>query len=351
MATKKNLVFVVLLAVSVQVLPAQWKDDVAGIFRGTRDFQSIVNLVLPQLDKMDAADKPDASGLLAFCFNKLNDKTNEIKWIAEYFETYRAGDSGYAFIDLVGQAEVIAFLSRWKGRYPFVPEIALIAGVGGNPIIIQGILPLGFDLTADAYYKFSEGSTVLKAGLFKSGANILSLDANDLFLKPGRHTYFLELKAGELVLKKELDLDIEVSSPWTEPKAPSLKRKPVSYRLSMYVGGELVMASQKMENAVPLKLDVKPNQNPWGYKPDYYVTRNNPGTNNYFSISTAIEVLYQLFKALLKKKDAKAEPPKIQLVQEMTISNKQKDTDGNDRETKVSIKLKTKNLPYVLNVP
>jgi hypothetical protein len=350
MAIKKNLGFVVLLAVSVQALPAQWKDDTAGIFRGTRDFKSIVDLVLPQLDKMDAADKPDASGLLAFCFNKLNDKTNEIKWIAEYFETYRAGDSGYAFIDLVGQAEVIAFLSRWKGRYPFVPEIALIAGVGGNPIIIQGILPLGFDLTADAYYKFSEGSTVLKAGLFKSGANILSLDANDLFLRPGRRTYFLELKAGELILKKEIDLDIEVSSPWNEPKAPSLKRKPVSYRLSMYVGGELVMASQKMENAVPLKLDVKPNQNPFGYKPDYYVTRNNPGTN-YFSIFSAIGVLYQLLKDLLKKKDAKAEPPKIQLVQEMTISNKQKDTDGNDRETKVSIKLKTKNLPYVLSVP
>jgi hypothetical protein len=350
MAIKKNLAFVLLLAVSVRALPAQWKDDVAGIFRGTRDYKGIVESVMARLDKMDAADKPDASGLLAFCFNKLNDKTNEIKWIAEYFETYRAGDSGYAFIDLVGQAEVIAFLSRWKGRYPFVPEIALIAGVEGNPIIIQGILPLGFELTADAYYKFSEGSTVIKAGLFKSGPNILSLDANDLFLRPGKRTYFLELKAGELILKKEIDLDIEVSSPWNEPKAPTLKRQPLYYRLSLYIGGELVMASQKTENAVPLKLDVKPNQNPFGYKPDYYVTRNNPGTN-YFSIFSAIGLLYQLFKDLLKKKDAKAEPPKIQLVQEMTISNKQKDTDGNDRETKVSIKLKTKNLPYVLSVP
>lgn len=350
MAIKKNIVLIVLLAVSAQVLPAQWKDDVAGIFRGTRDYKSIVELILARLDKMDAADKPDASGLLAFCFNKLNDKTNEVKWIAEYFETYRAGDSGYAFLDLVGQAEVIGYVSQWRGRYPFVPEIALIAGIGDSPIIIQGILPLGFDLTADAYYKFSEGSNVLKAGLFKSGPNILSLDANDLFLRPGKRTYFLELKAGELILKKEIDLDIEVSSPRIEPKAPSLKRQPLYYKLSMYVGGDLVMASQKMENAVPLKLDVKPNQNPFGYKPDYYVTRNNPG-GNFLSISDAINVIYQLFKALLKKKDGKAEPPKIQLVQEMTISNKQKDTDGNDRETKVTIKLKTKNLPYVLSVP
>jgi hypothetical protein len=350
MAIKKKFAFILLLAVSVQALPAQWKDDVAGIFRGTRDYKGLAELILAKLDKMEAADKPDASGLLAFCFNKLNDKTDEIKWIAEYFETYRSGDSGFAFIDLVGQAEVIAYLSRWKSRYPFVPEIALIAGVGGNPIIIQGILPLGFDLTADAYYKFSEGSTVLKAGLFKSGPNILSLDANDLFLRPGRRSYFLELKAGELILKKEIDLDIEVSAPWNESKAPPFKRQPIYYKLSMYVGGELVMASQKTENAVPLKLDVKPNQNPFGYKPDYYVTRNNPGTN-YFSILDAIGVLYQLFKDLLKKKDNKTEPPKIQLVQEMTISNKQKDTDGNDRETKVSIKLKTKNLPYVLSVP
>jgi len=350
MAIKKNFAFIILLAVSAQVLPAQWKDDVAGIFRGTRDYKSIAELVLARLAKMDAADKPDASGLLAFCFNKLNDKTNEVKWIVEYFETYRAADSGYAFLDLVAQAEVIGTISQWRSRYPFVPEIALIAGIGDTPIIIQGILPLGFDLTADAYFKFFEGSNVLKAGLFKSGPNILSLDANDLFLRPGKRTYFLELKAGELILKKEIDLEIDVSSPRVEPVAPSLKRQPLYYKLSMYVGGELVMASQKTENAVPLKLDVRPNQNPFGYKPDYYVTRNNPG-GNFLSIFDAIGVLYQLLKDLFKKKDGKAEPPKIQLVQEMTISNKQKDADGNDRETKVSIKLKTKNLPYVLSVP
>lgn len=350
MAIKKNFILIVLLAVCVQVLPAQWKDEVADIFRKSREYKSIAEWVLARLDKMDAADKPDASGLMAFCFNKLNDRAAEIKWIAEYFESYHAEDSGYAFLDLVSQAEVIAFLSRWKGRYPFIPEIALIAGVEGNPIVIQGILPLGFDLRADAYYKFYEGSTVLKAGLFKSGPNILSLDANDLFLRPGKRAYFLELKSGELILRKEIDLDIEVFAPWTSQKAPTFKREPTHYKLSMYVGGDLVMFSQKTENPVPLKMDVQPNQNPFGYKPDYYVTRNNPGMN-FISIFDAIGVLYQLLKDLFKKKDGKAEPPKIQIVQEMTISNRQKDADGNDRETKVSIKLKTKNLPYVLSVP
>ncbi len=350
MAIKKYCIFLVLLAVSVRVLPAQWKDDVAGLFREKRDYRAILQSLLPVFEKMDVADKPDASGLLAFCFNKLNDQANEVKWVAEYFETYRATDSGYAFLDLVSQAEVLAFLSRWRVRYPYIPEIALIAGIGGNPIIVQGILPLGFDLSADAYYKLSEGSTVLKAGLFKSGPNILSLDATDLFLGPGRRIYILELKAAELIVKKEIALDIEVSWPKVESKVPSLKRQSISYKLFLYVGDELVMSSQKTESPIPLNLDLKPNQNPFGFKPDYYVTRNNPGTN-YISIFSAIGVLYQLLKDLLKKKDAKAEPPKIQLVQEMTISNKQKDADGNDRETKVSIKLKTRNLPYVLSAP
>jgi len=349
MAIKKGLVFIVWLAICVQLLSAQWKDDVAGIFRGTRDYKGVMDLVLAQLEKIDAADKPDATGLLAFCFNKLNDRTNEVKWITEYFETHRALDSGYAYLDLISQAEVVAFLSRWKSQYPFVPEIALIAGVEGNPIIIQGILPLVLDLTSDALYKFYEGSSILKAGLLKSGPNILSLDANELFLTPGRHTFFLELKSGPLVLKKEIALDIAVYSPFTEHAAPTVKRVPVTYKLSMYVGGELLMFSQKTEYPVPPKLDTKPNQNPFGFKPDYYVNRDKPGMNS-FSILSAVALIYQLLKDLMKKKDSKGEP-KIQKVQEMTISYKQKDSEGNDRETKVSIKLKTKNLPYVLTVP
>lgn len=343
MAAKKNFILVVWLAACVQVLPAQWKDEVAGIFRGTRDYRAAAEWLLTRLEKMDAADKPDAAGLLAFCYNRRSDPTNEIKWVGEYFETYRSEDSGYAYLDLISQAEVVAFLSQWKSRYPFVPEIAMIAGVGDNPIVIQGILPLVVDITCDALYKFSDERSVLKAGLFKAGPNILSLDSNDLFLRPGHRTFFLELKSEKFILKKEIDLDITVQAPFAEPEKKPVKRTPVSYKLSLYVGGQLLMSSQKTEYPVSLNVETQANQNPFGYKPDYYVNRDKPGINS-VSILSAVALLYQLVKDLMKKKDSKAEPAKIQKVQDMTISYKQKDADGNDRETKVSIKLKTKNV-------
>jgi len=343
MAAKKSLVFVLWFAVCVQVLPAQWKDEVAGILRGTRDYRAAVDLLLARLEKMDAADKPDAAGLLAFCYSRRNDSANETRWIGEYFETYRSEDSGFAYLDLISQAEAVAFLSQWKSRYPFIPELAMIAGVGDNPIVIQGILPLVVDITCDALFKFSDESSILKAGLFKAGPNILSLDANDLFLRPGHRTFFLELKAERFMLRKEIDLDVTVQAPFAETKKTPVKRTPVTYRLSLYVGDELLMTSQKTEYPVSLKVDTQANQNPFGFKPDYYVNRDKPGINS-VSILSAVALLYQLVQDLMKKKDSKAEPPKIKKVQEMTISYKQKDSEGNDRETKISLKLKTKNV-------
>lgn len=54
----------------------------------------------------------------------------------------------------------------------------------------------------------------------------------------------------------------------------------------------------------------------------------------------------------MKKKDNKdAQPPKIQTVQDLSLVFKPKDSAGRDREIKVSIKLRTKNLPYVLSLP
>jgi hypothetical protein len=240
-------------------------------------------------------------------------------------------------------------------RYPYVSEISLVKGVGHEVIIPQGLMPIVIDISGEAYYKFSLGGNVLEAGQFKSGFNVLGLDATELFLNPGRRTYLLELKSGNLVLKKEIDLDVEVTSPLSLPKpAPSLARgRRVEFSLSMYVGGELVMTSRKTETPVSWKLDVPVNTLTWGWKPDYWINRDKPDPmRNSIDIVSAVSAIYNLLKELFKKKNTNdPDPPKIQTVQDLSLVFPQKDPEGKDREMRVSIRLRSKNLPYVLSPP
>jgi len=339
-------------------LSAQWRGDVARLFLKAPDHKAISERILQEYDGLESLqDKADAAGILAFCFGHLNDSANETRWIVEYFETGKGKDSGYAFLDLVHQADVIGWLNDWRSRYPLVTEIALIRGVGDQSIIPQGILPLVVEISTDAFYKFSRGTSVLEGGQFKSGFNIIALDANELFLNSGSRVYVLELKSGRLILKKEISLEIEVTSPRSAipPSSPRPSFGPstsITYTLAMYIGGELVMTSTKVEKPVSLALNIKPSGNPYGFSPDYILKKDQPGIYNSFSIFSAIGLLYSLLKDLFTKKGKKdVEPPRIELVKDMSLVFKQRDMAGRSWETKVGVKLRTKNLPYVLSVP
>lgn len=353
MAIKRSFLFLLMAALTAGGLAAQWRDDVARLFSRGKNYKAVAEAVLPAYDTLEAADKPDAAAILAFSYARQNDIPNETRWIVEYFETGRAKDSGFVFLDFLNQTDIIGYLNVWKMRYPFVSEIALVKGVGNEVIIPQGLMPIVVDVSGEAYYKFSLGANVLEAGQFKSGFNVLGLDASELFLNPGRRTYLLELKAGNLVLKKEIDLDVEVTSPLSLPKpAPSAARgRPIEFSLSMYVGGELVMTSRKTETPVSWKLNVPVNTLTWGWNPDYWINRDKPDPmRNSIDIVRAVSAIYNLLKDLLKKKDD-PEPPKIQTVQDLSLVFPQKDPEGKDREMRVSIRLRSKNLPYVLNAP
>jgi len=355
MAIKKTILILLLLVLPVRALQAQWRNDVAELFNKGRDYKAISEYLLQNFNKLETViDKADAAGILAYCFSRLNDSGRETSWIVEYFDSFGAKDSGFAFLDLLSQADLIGWLNTWKSRYPFISEIALIKGIGDQIIMPAGILPLAIEITNEAYYKFSSRTRLLEAGQFKSGFNVIALDANELFISSGKRTYLLEVKSGALVLNKEIALEVEVSSPWkAAPKTGPQTTRPIEYKLSIYVGGELVMSSQKAEYPLAWKLDVQPSNTPYGFSPDYYAKRNEPNPMmNSIPIFEAIAAIYSLLKDLLKKRDKKeVEPPKIQTVQDLSLVFKQRDEYGRNQEMKISLKLRTKNLPYVLSVP
>ena len=173
----------------------------------------------PRADIADV-EKGDAAALLAFCSARRGDPQAETRWIVDYFDTYRAADCGFVFLDLITQSDVIGYLNGWRVKYPWIRGISLIKGVGDDVIMPEGILPLAIEMANPGYYKFSENGNVIKAGLFNPGFNVIALDANALFLASGRHTYRLEVRSADLILTREIALDVDVPGP--APAGPAV---------------------------------------------------------------------------------------------------------------------------------
>lgn len=362
MAIRRFVLVPALLLLGAGLVRADWRSDTAQLFRKGNEFPAIARLlsdVYPGLSGLQ--DRSDASAILSYCAFKEGDGPVETRWIIEYFETCRMSDTGFAFLDLASQSDVIGWLNGWRSRFPYVVDISLIRGIGDQPVIPEGILPIVIEMGADALYKFSRNGSVLEGGEFKSGFNVIALDSNELFLNPGTRVYLLEVKADRLELKKEVNLDIRVTSPpRTEQMSPAAPlsqmaqggAQTISYSLSLYIGGELVLESRKTETPPNLAMGIKPSNNPYGYRPDWVLRRDQPNPMNSFSIFQALGMVYSLLKDLFKKRGKKdVEPPKIETVHDLSMAYKQKDVYGRTQETKIVMKIQAKSLPYVINGP
>ena len=362
-AVKKALVLLGVAALLGGALQAQtdWHEEAAQALT-KKTYGSLLENLGGRYTGLEAGQKADAAAILAYCAKKTGDETAEMRWLVDYFDVQNAKDSGFVFLDFSVQTDVLGFLNEWKLRFPWVTSIALVKGVGDDVIIPQGILPLVIEIQNRAYYKFSEGSTVVKGGEFLPGFNVIGLDANLLFAHSGKRVYFLELKSGPLILKKQIDLDVNVD--WPAPpvaETPAIPQEiPAGtappgqvreYQLSMYVGGDLVMTSTKTETIRPLFLGLPLSNNPAFLKPDYYTKRGDPWLSpnfNTFSIIDAIGLLYKALKDLWgKKKGQNVEPPRIQTVQDLSLKFRTRNASGYESELKVELNLWTTNLPYI----
>jgi hypothetical protein len=353
-AIKRALVAVLAAAALAPAAFAQWREEAAKLIGSDKQYVKAGEAIQRRWADIADIEKGDAAALLAFCANRAGDGTAEIHWIVEYFETYLTKDSGFAFLDLITQSDVIGFLNGWRLKFPWVSGISLIKGVGDEIIMPEGIVPLVVEATNAALYKFSENGNILKAGVLNPGFNIIGLDANTLFLSSGRRLFTLEVRSVNLILTKEITLDIDVSSARPKPVLQSQAQtgRPLEYRLTLYIDGKPIWTNQKTIRTIPLKIDVKPSNLKYGFKPDYMLNRDKPDPFNSIDIVQAISVLYKLLKDLLtKRKDKNAPPPRIETVQDLVLNFNSKDFDGLEYVTKVLMKLNVKNLPFKTFVP
>jgi hypothetical protein len=200
-------------------------------------------------------------------------------------------------------------------------------------------LVIGIDLAESAYYKLSEKQNVVKGGLFKRGINFIEIDAKELFNVSGTHLYALDLKMGDLVLSEKIEIDIQLDSEDADAQAKDQVKDP-EYKLSMFIGNQLILSSKKfLPKDVQFKVEKPPL--PENYGPFYEVRGKdqNPMQNS-FSIIDAVGTALGLVKKMIDKKRMRKTKPLLKKYRQLTLTFIKRDSEGVNREIHAVVTLK-----------
>ncbi|MFP4081626.1 MAG: hypothetical protein ACLFVG_02600 [Candidatus Aminicenantes bacterium] len=236
---------------------------------------------------------------------------------------------------------VTSFGVYGEGELLWISEIGLVKSeIYDSPTPPPKIL-IAVEMETDAYYKLSDRKGVLKGGLFNKGFNMLSIQADDLFRRPGSYVYYLDLKKGQAVLKKEIELDIQWNT-YPIIRRPEKETENPEYRLSMYIGDELVYSSRKLP---PRDISLKIDNPPWpdSFSPHDPVHRTDQVTNS-FSVFSALGLAYDLIKKLTGEKSDESPVPPVQKYKQITTTFLKENPEGAVQEVKAIITLNARDI-------
>lgn len=236
----------------------------------------------------------------------------------------------------------LSLSSFGESSFPLVTDIGFVGKETRKGFDPPDKLMIGLELSRSAYYKFADDKSVIKGGLLKKGLNLIDVKTGDLFTESGVHKYFLDLKAGDLTLRKEIEIDIQVDSAAEEPERQSqVYHNTPGYELSMFVGDRLIVSGQK-SSLRELKMNIEKPPLPAGYGPFYEVEKEfKTPLRNSISIIDMAALTYSMIKKLIdKKKMAKTEKV-VQIHQQLTATFLRRDSEGAAREVQAVITLRS----------
>ncbi|MEE9502765.1 MAG: hypothetical protein V3V48_11875 [Candidatus Aminicenantaceae bacterium] len=221
---------------------------------------------------------------------------------------------------------------------PVVLEIGLIDSDSYRGTSPPARLIVGLELSQDALYKLIHNKATFKGGRFLKGFNSFSLETDKFFESSGIHTYILELKVENRIIRQEFEIAVEMEdqSPRVTEETPAENKE---YSVLMYIGDQLVASSNKLPTSEPSKkIEVPPPPyqiNPYASaaEPDYNVT----GVPIF---ATAI-ALYQTIKDLTAKKDKDVRPQPIRKKSLVTSTFLRSSPDGQVYKVNATIELRT----------
>lgn len=327
-----------------------WRADLAGYFGEEKpvDYGGAIHFLKGQIDSLSDEDKPVACGILAYLYGRLGDRENEYQRLGEYFEKYGASGMGYSFLPLSPRNSVLRYLRDWQLRYPWVLKIGFVSPGGpaqtapaANP---PETILLGIEMASDVYYKLTDGENILKGGQFHRGFNSVALQAKKLFREPAAFPYVLEFKAGDLIVRRELVVGVQMEYQGILG-GPASAAKNDEFILEMFFGQELLASSRKtVISTKDLGIEVPPpsgKYDPFG--PGY---QNDPKIPNSIPIMAIPAAILEAIKALKKKDEVEPVPP-VELKPDILYPFRRSNAGGSMVEVRARVSLGLREMRFL----
>ncbi len=332
---------------------ADRKADISSYFN-SKNYSGAVDYLKNNFGSNSEITLSIFSGLLAFSYNRLNYKNEEYKWISEYFENYPGDENKFSFLGENPFKEIRSYLSSWKNKYPLITEVSLIEEKSSNESALPSQLKIGVNISNEAFYNFSDKNNTIQAGLFRKGLNLLGLKLSPLLENSSLHSYFLDLKADDLILKKEIGINIELESGMGRGKIEN--GNPTNeFIVSMQVGDKLFVTGKgNLEKffSIDVKKLLEPHLSKYSkeikemYNP--LPSKYRSGSQNQSNISTEIFRVdlidvYNALKQYRNKEKSEKISKELKKISQIEITFKN-NTEKGEKEVRAVIYVKVKHL-------
>lgn len=350
---KRRRLFIIGLFFPLFFLPLygqleDWRTTVASFFLNQTDVSEVTAYLESRFSSLASDDQASAALLLAYSWNKVNDRSKAYTWLAHFFEDYRGEGAFIDFLPRSTQNEVWAYLRQWQSRYPLVSDLSFLMPAEAPPSLSPpDRFVLAVEMTNGAFFKLTTEGETIKAGLLQRGLNTLSLESSPLIRQTGTHTFFLDLKADDLIIRREITIEVSLSSELLLNNLPQadLSRR---YRVSLFFGDRLLAQSQStIKLTPPIQLTLPPADGRFSpYGPVHPSDQRDPNTIG-VSILSLPSVLAQLFKDYKTKREEKERVPPPEIKKEVQVVYLNQTSRGLEKMM-ADLKLKSKNYQAIV---
>jgi len=353
MTIKRTCVGLIFLLAVGTAFAADWRTELLSYLTPRPDYQKALQFLIEKARTVEGNERQTIDALIPFLAMKAGDRPEEQDRISDYFEKYQDNDPDFGFLDDLTRREFLLFWARWKTAYPLVTDVCFISSPGSGESDLPANIRIGFNLLNSAYYKISLGPYALEGGFWGRGFHILAFPAENIFDRSGTYELNLDLKAGDIVLRKPIRVEVTVSDVGsvrtraaTLPPITDGKKKPASLlpltslegEISLYVDGQLILKSRKVPSPPPpLNIPI-PGPSMQGTQPYMPPPTTDPIANS-VSIIDAIALTYKTLKDLLAKKPPAPSPMPYQKIASLSYSYERVTADGGLTDARAEVLL------------
>lgn len=302
-----------------KALAQDWTQELASLYLENVAPAEIASFLEAKFESLSVEEKPTASLILAFTWQRANDLNHSYSWLARFFEDFRGEGVFFDFLPRATQNDLWAYLRQWQLRYPLINDLAfLIPAEATANISPPDTLILAVQLANRAYFKLIFENETIKAGLLQKGLNTLSLESSPILRQSGPKTFFLELKADDFIIRREISINVNLSSEILLTSTPQADITRL-YRVSLLLGKKLLAQSQStFKLTPPIQVTLPPADGRYSPYGPIHPSGRDPQTIG-VSIFSLPMVIADLIKEFKTKREEKEKTPAPEVKREIKL--------------------------------